>query len=176
MASNETEKACPRHLGATVADEDTGYSVCLAEGCQWDNSPAPEAQEPAGEPFAWFIEYYNEELKSWLPSLPRPIVQSADEVKSISEDPPLKYRTTPLYLHPTPASTQERDAMELAASTMEWALDLIDLYDKRLLNLGEPRRLVYSAVHMQGKVCGRRAIKKVRALLTTPDTQEGEHE
>jgi len=43
----------------------------------------------------------------------------------------------------------QRDA-ELVAH-LRWALDLIDMYDKRMVQLGDPRERVYSAAHVQAK-------------------------
>lgn len=36
--------------------------------------------------------------------------------------------------------------------TAEWAIDLIDMYDKFLISLGQPEEKVYSEVHKMGKI------------------------
>lgn len=44
------------------------------------------------------------------------------------------------------------------AQALSWAMDLIDMYDKRLCQLGEPEQLVYSEKHMHGKAMARNMI------------------
>jgi hypothetical protein len=41
---------------------------------------------------------------------------------------------------------------------LSWALDLLDMYDKRLVDLGEPEDRVYSPIHLDGKKRARRAL------------------
>lgn len=41
---------------------------------------------------------------------------------------------------------------------LEWALDLLDMYDERLIELGEPPERVYSDVHLAGKAKAREAL------------------
>lgn len=37
-----------------------------------------------------------------------------------------------------------------AAATVEWALGIIEMYDRRLVQLGDPPHLVYSETHKDG--------------------------
>jgi hypothetical protein len=48
--------------------------------------------------------------------------------------------------------------VEALEEGLSWALDLIDLYDERLVELGEPRDLVYSPIHLAGKAKARGAL------------------
>lgn len=59
---------------------------------------------------------------------------------------------------------QERDGLREALS---WALDLLDLYDEHLIELGDPREKVYSPVHVAGKA-------KARSALSQPNTSTTE--
>ena len=40
------------------------------------------------------------------------------------------------------------------------ALDLLDMYDERLVALGEPKELVYSVIHVTGKAEARRVLAR----------------
>lgn len=46
-------------------------------------------------------------------------------------------------------------AAEPASAALEWALDLLDMYDAKLIELGEPADRVNNAVHTQGKANAR---------------------
>lgn len=57
----------------------------------------------------------------------------------------------------------ERAVRELGAG-LWWALDLLDKYDGRLVQLGDPPHLVNSAVHVAGKAKARETLARARAL------------
>ena len=42
----------------------------------------------------------------------------------------------------------------------EWALDMLDIYDRKLIEMGEPEEKVYAAVHIRGKKKARAAIAR----------------
>ena len=41
---------------------------------------------------------------------------------------------------------------------LSWALDLLDMYDEKLIGLGEPSELVNSEIHLRGKAKARAAL------------------
>jgi hypothetical protein len=43
-----------------------------------------------------------------------------------------------------------------------WALDVIEMYDGRLVELGDPKDLVLSPTHIAGKMCVRAVIARAR--------------
>jgi hypothetical protein len=43
-------------------------------------------------------------------------------------------------------------------SALEWALDLIDMYDARLEQLGDAPHLIHSDIHTRGKEMARKAL------------------
>lgn len=51
--------------------------------------------------------------------------------------------------------TGEREAL---ADALHWALDILDMYESRLIQLGDPRELVHSEVQMKAKAKARRAL------------------
>jgi hypothetical protein len=53
--------------------------------------------------------------------------------------------------------------MKLLKDALSWSLDLLDMYDKRLVELNEPKESVYSPVHVEGK---RRARQALAATLS----------
>lgn len=46
-------------------------------------------------------------------------------------------------------------------ASLSWALDLLDMYDKLLIELGEPREMVYSSIHLAGKKHARVTLSRV---------------
>jgi len=46
---------------------------------------------------------------------------------------------------------------------LSWALDLLDMYDDRLIALGEPREKVYAPIHLKAKAKARAALKAALA-------------
>lgn len=45
------------------------------------------------------------------------------------------------------------------ATMLAWALDIIDMYDARLVALGDPHECVYSKVHVDAKANARTLIR-----------------
>lgn len=45
----------------------------------------------------------------------------------------------------------DADLAKDVEKTLHWALDILDRYDRRLVELGDPSAMVYSRVHLAGK-------------------------
>jgi len=60
------------------------------------------------------------------------------------------------------AEAAERQVSLVADSQkwLSWALDLLDMYDERLVALGDPKELVYSEIHVTGKAEARRVLAR----------------
>jgi hypothetical protein len=58
------------------------------------------------------------------------------------------------FLADSPSPTRIHDLRE----GLSWALDLLDMYDEKLIALGEPRELVYDALHLLAKAKARKAL------------------
>ncbi len=70
---------------------------------------------------------------------------------------------------------QERYAKALeVVEAARWALDLIDMYDRYLVALGEPAEKVLSATHVAGKVKARVALAAYDAASSS--LAEGEQD
>ncbi len=65
----------------------------------------------------------------------------------------------------TPSETDAPQAMRDAAWGLRWALDILDMYDERLVQLGDPRDRVYSAVHVRAKRRAREAVDAAHAIV-----------
>ena len=66
---------------------------------------------------------------------------------------------------------------ELFRETVErlsWALDLIEMYDRFLLDLGQQQERVNSKVHIEGKSCARRVLTLAR-VATAQDGPSDHH-
>ena len=48
--------------------------------------------------------------------------------------------------------------------SLSWALDLLDMYDKRMVQLGDPAEKVYSQVHVNGKADARAAVSAIGVI------------
>ena len=49
--------------------------------------------------------------------------------------------------------------MKDVIEALSWALDLLDMYDEKLVAMGEPREKVYSEIHLSGKQKARAALQ-----------------
>ena len=49
------------------------------------------------------------------------------------------------------------------AEGLSWALDLLDMYDKKLIEMGEPAELVYAPIHLAGKEKARKTLQASHA-------------
>jgi hypothetical protein len=58
------------------------------------------------------------------------------------------------FLADSPSPTRIHDLRE----GLSWALDLLDMYDEKLIALGEPRELVYDVPHLMAKAKARKAL------------------
>jgi hypothetical protein len=73
----------------------------------------------------------------------------------------MEQKVTSLQSQLTSTESRAQQAEEMAGRVVEalsWALDLLDMYDKRLVDLGEPEDRVYSPIHLDGKKRARRAL------------------
>lgn len=64
----------------------------------------------------------------------------------------------------------KRLAEDTIENALGWALDLIDMYDERLVALGDPPEKVYSAIHLQAKTKARNRLRAV--LASAPQAEE----
>jgi hypothetical protein len=48
---------------------------------------------------------------------------------------------------------------------LSWALDILDMCDERLVQLGDPKEKVYSAVHIAAKAKARATLGGVRQMI-----------
>lgn len=56
--------------------------------------------------------------------------------------------------------------------TVSWALDLIDLYDAKLVELGEPHERVHSPTHVAGKELARTTLRHLAGEATLEDVEQ----
>ena len=54
------------------------------------------------------------------------------------------------------------------AEGLSWALDLLDMYDKKLIEMGEPAELVYAPIHLAGKEKARKTLQASHAAESAP--------
>jgi len=45
-------------------------------------------------------------------------------------------------------------------NALKWALDLLDMYDERLVKMGDPPALVYSDIHLNAKTIARAMLEE----------------
>jgi hypothetical protein len=72
------------------------------------------------------------------------------------------------FLADSPSPTRIHDLRE----GLSWALDLLDMYDEKLIALGEPRELVYDALHLLAKAKARKALAGADSPSGTAETKE----
>ena len=65
----------------------------------------------------------------------------------------------------------ERKAKTSLCECLEWALDLLDMYDERMVQHGDPENMVYSETHMKGMAHARQTLK----LAGWPPVVTGNH-
>ena len=53
------------------------------------------------------------------------------------------------------------------AEGLSWALDLLDMYDKKLIEMGEPAELVYAPIHLAAKEKARKTLQASHAAEST---------
>lgn len=58
-----------------------------------------------------------------------------------------------------------REAAGPAVAALEWALDLLDMYDGKLVELGEPAERVNNLIHTQGKANARADLRALAREL-----------
>lgn len=63
----------------------------------------------------------------------------------------------------SPAPSGSADLLARAADELSWALDLLDMYDVRMVQLGDPREKVYSDPHIQRKSMARLFVAELQA-------------
>ncbi len=58
---------------------------------------------------------------------------------------------------------------------LRWALDLLDQYDEEMIRRGDPRDLVYSPIHVQGKRMARAVIPLAEATAAVVKAARTDH-
>ena len=58
-----------------------------------------------------------------------------------------------------------RECLRELAEGLSWALDLLDMYDQQLINLGEPVEKVNPPIHLEAKSKARAALERAEHIL-----------
>ena len=176
-----------------------GYLICQAvAGTSWGGgAPEPDYCEHIDRDLArWLDRWYGDPTAGWAsteatqrPDLPLPAIQRA--VAWVEENiTPRRcdnegvsdcWRCTTVALARwlsraalTGATSPEPSRESDLRAALEWALDLIDMYDRELLRRGDPPEVVESPVHLAGKAKARAALARTAAPGKPPVSAAGD--
>lgn len=94
----------------------------------------------------------------WVPAEPGPI-QCETWMEAVTKWSELRDDDTARELR---EARTRLAASEQGREALSWALDILDMCDKRLVQLGDPPERVYSAIHIAGKAKARAALDAAR--------------